>query len=604
MGFLKSLMIRIGADASGVDKELKRASKELIKAGKDWERVGSSLTKAVTLPILAVGAASIKMGLDATETEQKFDYAFGSMADSVRAWSDTMAKARGLDAFDLRNTAADMQTLAKGFGFTNDKASEMSKGLAEAAYALAEIYETDSATVADNISSAFKGRANALKDFGVVIDDTTTKAWAYTHGIAKMGEELTSTQKAEAMYGQIMASAADEMKEFERTGSDLATTMRNKVNTALKEFGVALVQTGAFDKAVDLLNRLLDKALDLAVAFSALPDGMQDFIVYAGLAVAAVGPLISTIGTLIGLFGKLGLAAAGAGGSMAGAFAVGAAVVGAGAWTAGQNRAKGGMSYSSTLSDAMKDKNGDSFADRLSKDLDGQKLGGTGGVPGYGLKERYNRIAEEIKTGKDLVQYALDNPIKADPQLEWMTQYNKLLADQAAEIAKQEKAAKAAAALDTFRSSLKSLAQTMMDAAKSFANFTGAFDKVERENISGQRLANRMTGQLQAVKDWAEALKSIKGKVSAEVYAYLRDLGPSAVNEIVALSKDDAALQQYAGAYTAKQDAAQALGYESAKYAYSIGTKIDKMVNTFNITGDVTKIVDAVVAKLRLAGVH
>jgi hypothetical protein len=145
----------------------------------------------------------------------------------------------------------------------------------------------------------------------------------------------------------------------------------------------------------------------------------------------------------------------------------------------------------------------------------------------------------------------------------------------------------------------------MMDAAKSFANFTGAFDKVERDPISSGRLAKRMQGQLRAVQEWADALKRIKGNVSDALYQYLLNLGPSAVDEIVALSNDNGALQTYAGAWQQKADIAAPLGAESAQYQYKADMLIQKQVNTFNVSGaDPQKVADIVVARLRLAGVR
>lgn len=598
MGFLKQLMIRVGADVSGVDKELKKASKQVVAFGKDMEKVGATLTKTLTLPILAVGGAAVKLGLEASETEQKFAYAFGNMAGSVKSWSDQLAKSRGLDAFDFRNTAADMQTLAKGFGFTNDAAAEMSKGLTEASYALAEIYETDAATVAENIASGFKGRANALKDFGIVIDDVRLKAWAYTHGIAKMGEELTAAQKAQSTYGIIMASSADEMAEFAKTGSDLATTFKNKLNTALKEFGTRLIETGTFDKLADALMRLLDKAADLAVAFGNLSPQMQDFVIYTGLAVAALGPLLSGVGNLIQMFGNLGLAAAGAGGSMAGAFAIGGAISGAGGWVAGQNRAKQGLRESGMLSDALKDKNGNSFADRLDAEIAarngnaGAYTGGTNPLGRYaGMDAYYNNL---YKNGNITIGGKTNTEAKAvSSPYEDMVKY----------LEEMNKEAAKSTALDTFKSKIQSLADAMAEAGRQFANWLGMFDRTERQQYSGNRLANRMEGQMRQMQDWVSAMGEIKGKVSGALYRDLLNMGPAAADQIRALLNDGDALSRYESAYTERNRLAGGMGQESAWANYQAQTRIDNQVNNITVvTNDEEKIKAVVVRTLRLAG--
>jgi hypothetical protein len=600
MGFLKSLMIRVGADTTGVDKELKKASKQLIAAGKDWEKVGSTMTKGLTLPILAVGAAAVKMGLDARDGEEKFAYAFGSMEKSVRAWSDTLSKSRGLDSFNLRATTADFGTLAKGFGFSEMAASKMAKGLGEATFAMAEMYKVDPATMSDAITSAFKGKANALKDYGTVIDDTTTKAYAYAYGIAKLGTELTSAQKAQAMYGQVMAGAADEMAAFAVSGADVADALMNKVNTALKEFGLALVNSGTAEKLVASMTRMLDKAVELAVAFSNLSPGMQDFMIYTGLAVSALGPLINGTAQMVGLFAKLGLSASSAGASMVGLRAGLVGVMAAG--TAGL--------YGTAFSDVNP-------AWKWSTDLWG-KIGlgpkaadpnliwggtqqKTGGAAGYGKATRRNSAAEEAGSSLYVA------PVRAtsgDAILDYMAEYNKLLEEQAAALAEQERAAKSAAAIDTFRSSVQSLAQAMMDASKAFSGWTGAFDKVERQQVSGTRLANRMQGQATAMQDWVTAMGQLKGKVGTALYSELLNMGPGAVDQIRALVNDGEALGSYESAWQKKNDLASGMGREAAGLNYKSGQYIENQVNTINVigSGNVDAVAAAVVKKLKMSG--
>lgn len=602
MGFLKSLMIRIGADASGVDKELKRASKEITKTGKEIEKVGAGLTKAVTLPIIAVGAAAVKMGLDAAETEGKFSYSFGAMAESVRSWSDALSKSTGMDAFDFRSTAADMNTLAKGFGFVDTQAADMAKGLAEAAYAMASIYHVDAATMADDIQQAFKGRTTALKDYGIVIDDTTTKTWAYTHGIAKLGDELTATQQAQAIYGQIMAGAADEMSTFESKGEDLATTIQNKINTALKDFGTELIQTGTFDRLVDALTRVLDKADELAKGFSELPTGVQDFIVSAGLGVAALGPLISGIGSVITLVGSLGTSFATMGATLgtvlpelfvlAGVLAVlykmqsdnasFEAGLAADVAAAGEPTMNPGAQPTPAPSSPYVPGSLGPYKQGTGPYANGDAMAAFTQASQQ-MKEFFGTMDAEVKSGL-ANQNALTDSVAA---------MNKQLADQQA-------AAAAAAKLNTFRDSVKSLAEAMIQATDSFANFTGAFDKVERDPISGDRLARRMQGQLKAMQDWQAAMQAIKGKVSDQLYQYLLQLGPSAVDEVVALSKNPDALASYAASWQQKYAIAGTMGAQAAKYNYSIGTKIDKQVNTITVvSNDPNKAADAVIARLK-----
>ena len=57
IGFLN---FKFGADLSGFERAMKKAQKGLKKFGKNIQKTGKSLTMGLTLPLLALGAASIK----------------------------------------------------------------------------------------------------------------------------------------------------------------------------------------------------------------------------------------------------------------------------------------------------------------------------------------------------------------------------------------------------------------------------------------------------------------------------------------------------------------------------------------------------------------
>ena len=63
IGFLN---FKFGADLRGFDKAMKKASKKLKRFGKNIQRTGKSLTMGLTLPLVALGTASIK-AFDAQE---------------------------------------------------------------------------------------------------------------------------------------------------------------------------------------------------------------------------------------------------------------------------------------------------------------------------------------------------------------------------------------------------------------------------------------------------------------------------------------------------------------------------------------------------------
>ena len=76
IGFLN---FKFGADLKGFDRAMKKAQKNLKKFGKNIQRTGENLTTGLTLPILGLGAASLKLASDFEETDAKFKTVFSSI---------------------------------------------------------------------------------------------------------------------------------------------------------------------------------------------------------------------------------------------------------------------------------------------------------------------------------------------------------------------------------------------------------------------------------------------------------------------------------------------------------------------------------------------
>ena len=77
------LNIVFGADLRGFERAMKKAQKNLKKFGSSMKRVGGNLTRSVTMPILAVGAASAKMALDFEKSMTKINTLVGVSAEEV-----------------------------------------------------------------------------------------------------------------------------------------------------------------------------------------------------------------------------------------------------------------------------------------------------------------------------------------------------------------------------------------------------------------------------------------------------------------------------------------------------------------------------------------
>ncbi|UWG97402.1 phage tail tape measure protein [Dehalobacter sp. DCM] len=308
-----------------LSESMDKAGSKMKAVGDKISSAGKTLSTAVTLPLLGIGTAATKMAMDAVESENLFEVAMGGVADDARKWSEETSKALGLNAYNVRNNMATYNSMLTSMGLATDESLEMSQGLTQLSYDMASFYNLNPEEAFNKLKSGISGEAEPLKALGILVNDTTVKTYAYTHGIAKQGEQLTEAQKVQARYGAIMEATKNAQ-------GDLARTMDSPTNKirAMKEQAQQIgIQFGQI--LIPILEKLIATIKPLMDRFQGLSKEQQEMIVKIALVAAAVGPVllvigkvISVVGTLTTTFGIISGAMAAAGGASG---AVGAAIV-------------------------------------------------------------------------------------------------------------------------------------------------------------------------------------------------------------------------------------------------------------------------------------
>lgn len=307
-----------------LSESMDKAGAKMKAVGDKISSAGKTLSTAVTLPLLGIGTAATKMAMDAVESENLFEVAMGGVADDARKWSEETSKALGLNAYNVRNNMATYNSMLTSMGLATDESLEMSQGLTQLSYDMASFYNLNPEEAFNKLKSGISGEAEPLKALGILVNDTTVKTYAYTHGISKQGEQLTEAQKVQARYGAIMEATKNAQ-------GDLARTMDSPTNKirAMKEQAQQIgIQFGQI--LIPILEKLIATIKPLMDRFQGLSKEQQEMIVKIALIAAAVGPVllvvgkvVSVVGTLTTTFGAISGAMAVAGGASG---AVGAAI--------------------------------------------------------------------------------------------------------------------------------------------------------------------------------------------------------------------------------------------------------------------------------------
>lgn len=295
---LDTLTVVIDANLKGFSAGLTRASSTLKRFGRDVGRIGRNMSLRISLPILAIGAASVKTASDVEEMRSKFDVVFGAAAKDVEKWTARTARALNRSKFDLQGYAAQIQDTFVPLGFARDKAAEMSKVVTELAVDLASFNNVAEGETVNLLTSALVGNSEAVRRFGIVITQATIKQELLNMGIQGGTLNATLQQKALATLNIILRGSADAQGDAARTAQSFANRLRGlqaQVKDLAVEIGVGLMP---------IAKQLITWAQDAISAFQALSPQTKAWVVAIAAAVAIVGPLLVSLG-----FISLGLGA-------------------------------------------------------------------------------------------------------------------------------------------------------------------------------------------------------------------------------------------------------------------------------------------------------
>jgi hypothetical protein len=265
------------------------------KLGDSMKSLGQKMTVGVTLPIAAMGVAAVKAASDLNETMNKVDVVFKENAQIVTDWSKNSATAMGLSRQEALEAAATFGNLFTAMGQSRDVSAQMSTSLVTLAGDLASFNNLDPSVVLLKLKSGIVGETEAVRDLGIDLRQTVVEAKAAEMGFKEVNGVFSQGDLIAARYAIIMEQTSNAQGDFKRTSDALANSMRitnAEWKDALATLGKNLLPIAI--QAVHIINRLLE-------AFNNLSPAQQKTITYILLIVAAIGPLLIVLGTLLPL---------------------------------------------------------------------------------------------------------------------------------------------------------------------------------------------------------------------------------------------------------------------------------------------------------------
>ena len=247
--------------------------------GKSMTSVGSTLTKSVTVPLLGIGTAGLKVASDfdsAMSGVKAISGATGEEFDALRAKAIELG---GSTAFSANEVAEAMTEMAKA-GWDSQQILDGMGGVLDAAAASGENLGTVSTIVADAIT----GFGMEAKESTRVADLLTQSANSGTIGINDLGESFKYIAPVAGSMGlsiEDVTTALSAMSMSGIKGSQAGTSLRgvltrmvkptDQVAAAMDELGIVLTNSDGTFKSLDQILS------EMRGSFSGLTDEQKTY---------------------------------------------------------------------------------------------------------------------------------------------------------------------------------------------------------------------------------------------------------------------------------------------------------------------------------------
>jgi phage-related minor tail protein len=294
---VKSLEKQMKSFGSVGAQQVAALGEKLKEVGAKITDVGKEMTAKLTVPITAAFGVATAAASDYEENLNKIDVAFGASAQTVKDWANNAIEQFGLSKLAATNATSSFGALAKGIGVSESSAAEMSVTLAGLSADLASYFNTGTDESAKALEGIFTGEAEALKKYGVIMNETNVKAFAEQHGM--LYDSLSQVEKVMVRYQYVLDKTGDAQGDYARTADGTSNSMKT-FKAAVEDLGVAFGE-----EILPVITPIIRGLTNLIRAIGSLPAPVRKAIVIIGMVVAAIGPLLIAIGSIVSGIGGL-----------------------------------------------------------------------------------------------------------------------------------------------------------------------------------------------------------------------------------------------------------------------------------------------------------
>ena len=223
--------------------------------------------------LVRFGKEAVQLGSDLQEVQNVVDVTFTTMSEKVNEFAKNAAETAGLSETMAKRYVGTFGAMSKSFGFTEDKAYEMSTALTQLAGDVASFYNITQDEAYTKLKSVFTGETETLKDLGVVMTQTALDDYALRKGLGKTTKQMSEQEKVALRYSFVLDQLSGASGDFVRTSDSWANQTRIlklQFDSLKATIGQGLINI--LTPVIKLINTLLGKLQTLANAFKSFTE--------------------------------------------------------------------------------------------------------------------------------------------------------------------------------------------------------------------------------------------------------------------------------------------------------------------------------------------
>ena len=294
------LNLKLGIDVSSLSRELGKVESRMTKFGSQMQNIGSTMTQSITLPLLGVGAASLKAFADMEKLENGLIAIMGR-SEGAKEELDKLRKVAenpGLALPQVVQASASLQSVGMSADAARETITQFGNAVARSGGG----------------AEQFSGVTLALSQIsavGKVTQEDLNQIKERLPEFARVMKEEFGTVTAEGIRAigvsseEFITRSVSALAKLERAQGGLGNTfdnLKDNVTASLAEFGKAINESLNLQAVAESLSQYIQGLVD---GFKNLTPEVQGFIVKAALVAASIGPIIFIVGKLISTYGAL-----------------------------------------------------------------------------------------------------------------------------------------------------------------------------------------------------------------------------------------------------------------------------------------------------------